>query len=79
MCKTLRDLMYPTVSTTPLPNQRTHPLAYVLAGGLIAGTLDILYAYTFWAVKNQIPALRRVRPARRPGKTIRIVAALRRP
>jgi predicted ABC-type sugar transport system permease subunit len=33
-------------------------VAYLLAGGLIAGTLDILYAYTFWAVKSQIPAQR---------------------
>jgi ribose/xylose/arabinose/galactoside ABC-type transport system permease subunit len=46
------------ITSSPLPNQRTHPLAYVLAGGLIAGTLDILYAYTFWTMKSQIPAQR---------------------
>jgi hypothetical protein len=46
------------MTSCPLPNQRTHPLAYVLAGGLIAGTLDIVYAYTFWAVKSKIPAQR---------------------
>jgi hypothetical protein len=39
-------------TSSALPNQRTHPVAYLLAGGLIAGTLDILYAYTFWAVKS---------------------------
>jgi ribose/xylose/arabinose/galactoside ABC-type transport system permease subunit len=33
-------------------------LAYVLAGGLIAGAPDILYAYAFWTVKSQIPAQR---------------------
>jgi hypothetical protein len=31
---------------------------YVLAGGLIAGTLDIVYACTFWALKADIPARR---------------------
>jgi hypothetical protein len=46
------------ITSSPLPNQRSHSLAYVLAGGLIAGTLDILYAYMFWAVKIQIPAQR---------------------
>jgi ribose/xylose/arabinose/galactoside ABC-type transport system permease subunit len=40
------------------PGERTHPFIFVLAGGLIAGTLDILYAYTFWAVKSQVPAQR---------------------
>jgi len=45
-------------TSSALPNQRTHPVAYLLAGGLIAGTLDILCAYTFWAVKSQIPAQR---------------------
>ena len=31
---------------------------YVLAGGLIAGTLDIAYACVFWAVKASVPAQR---------------------
>jgi uncharacterized membrane protein YagU involved in acid resistance len=44
--------------TVPLANQPTPPLEYVLAGGLIAGALDILYAYTFWTVKSQMPAQR---------------------
>jgi hypothetical protein len=55
MQETLRGLVHPTV---PLANQRTHPLVYVLAGGLNAGALDILYAYTFWTVKSQMPAQR---------------------
>jgi uncharacterized membrane protein YagU involved in acid resistance len=29
------------------------PGAYVLAGGLIAGGFDIVYACTFWAIKRQ--------------------------
>jgi hypothetical protein len=28
----------------------------VLAGGLVAGTLDIVYACLFWAVKRDVPA-----------------------
>jgi hypothetical protein len=31
---------------------------FVLAGGLIAGTLDIAYACVFWAVKSGVPAER---------------------
>ena len=34
------------------------PWAYVLAGGLIAGTIDIVYACTFWAIKRQVPPQR---------------------
>ena len=34
------------IAARPLP-----PLAYVLAGGLAAGALDISYAWLFWAVK----------------------------
>jgi len=30
------------------------PAAYVLAGGLVAGTIDIVYACTFWAIKRQV-------------------------
>jgi hypothetical protein len=35
-----------------------HPLLFVLAGGLVAGTLDILYACAFWALKRQVPVQR---------------------
>jgi hypothetical protein len=31
-----------------------HPLRLVVAGGLIAGTLDITYAWVFWAIKAGI-------------------------
>jgi hypothetical protein len=32
--------------------------AFVVAGGLIAGTLDIAFACVFWAVKASVPAQR---------------------
>jgi hypothetical protein len=34
------------------------PWAWVLAGGLVAGALDIVYACVFWAVKADLPARR---------------------
>jgi hypothetical protein len=34
------------------------PLRLVLAGGLVAGTLDIVYAWVFWAIKAGVPARR---------------------
>src|SRR5262245_40203943 len=37
---------------------RSRPLACVLAGGLVAGTLDIIYACVFWALKVKVPARR---------------------
>lgn len=37
---------------------RYHPLLFVLAGGLVAGTLDIVYACAFWALKLDVPAQR---------------------
>ena len=36
----------------------SHPLLFVLAGGLIAGALDILYACIFWALKANVPPTR---------------------
>ena len=36
----------------------SHPLVFVLAGGLVAGTLDIVYACAFWALKADVPAQR---------------------
>jgi hypothetical protein len=47
-------------SSAPLslaPRQRS-PALYVLAGALIAGALDMVYACTFWAVKADVPAQR---------------------
>lgn len=46
-----------TASSTEL-SRGTHPLAYVLAGGLVVGTLDIVFAMTFWAWRADVPALR---------------------
>lgn len=40
------------------PTRRVHPLLFVLAGGLVAGTLDILYACVFWGLKRHVPAQR---------------------
>lgn len=31
---------------------------FVLAGGLVAGTFDIVYACVFWALKRNVPAMR---------------------
>ncbi len=45
-----------TISSVPV--RQRHPAAYVLAGGLIAGTLDIVYACTFWGLKAAVPPQR---------------------
>lgn len=31
---------------------------FILLGGFVAGTLDILFAITFWALKANVPAIR---------------------
>ena len=46
------------MTATPFPSRRAHPLALVLAGGIVAGTLDIAYACLFWAMKRGVPARR---------------------
>lgn len=46
------------VSTATIPPRRTYPLAYVLAGGLVAGTLDIVFATSFWGLKADVPGQR---------------------
>jgi hypothetical protein len=46
------------VVTSSLPIRRFNPWLFVLAGGLVAGTLDILYACIFWALKRGVPAQR---------------------
>jgi hypothetical protein len=43
---------------TSVSTRRLHPLAFVLAGGLVAGTLDIIYACLFWALKSDVPTQR---------------------
>jgi hypothetical protein len=37
---------------------RRHPLLYVLAGGLVAGTLDIVYACVYWGLRRGVPPTR---------------------
>jgi uncharacterized membrane protein YagU involved in acid resistance len=37
---------------------RTRALRFVVAGGLLAGALDITYACLFWAIKAGVPAQR---------------------
>lgn len=46
------------MTAPPSPGRRFHPLTSVLAGGLVAGTLDITYACVFWALKADVPAQR---------------------
>ena len=46
------------MATSSRANQRFPPLLYLLAGGLVAGTLDIAYACIFWALKAGVPAQR---------------------
>ena len=41
-----------------VPARPVPPLAFVLAGGLVAGALDIGYAWLFWAVKAGLSAQR---------------------
>ena len=46
------------MTTSSFPSRRANPLGYVLAGGLVAGTLDIAYACIFWALKADVPMRR---------------------
>ena len=41
-----------------MSRRRDSPWPSVLAGGLLAGTLDILYACLFWAAKADLPPTR---------------------
>ena len=46
-------------STLPRHSTATpSPIRLVFAGGLVAGTLDIVYAWVFWAIKAGVPARR---------------------
>lgn len=47
-----------TMTASPSLPGRAHPMAFVLAGGVIAGTLDIVFACVFWAIKAGTPASR---------------------
>lgn len=46
------------MSTPKITTRRTYPLAYVIAGGLVAGTLDIVFAASFWGLKADVPGRR---------------------
>jgi hypothetical protein len=46
------------MTTASLPVRRPHATAVVLAGGAVAGTFDIIYACTFWALKRDVPVER---------------------
>ena len=46
------------MATWSRATRRSPPLLYLLAGGLVAGTLDIAYACIFWALKAGVPAQR---------------------
>jgi hypothetical protein len=46
------------MNTSSKPIRRSQPLLFVLAGGLVAGTLDIVYACAYWALRRDVPAQR---------------------
>jgi hypothetical protein len=46
------------MTASSLSRRRPHPLLFVLAGGLVAGTLDIVYACVFWGLKRSVPVQR---------------------
>lgn len=41
-----------------MPNGRMHPLFLILVGGFVAGSLDIIFACTFWALKAGVSSER---------------------
>jgi hypothetical protein len=46
------------MTMSSIPMRRWPPLVFVVAGGLVAGTLDIAYACIFWAIKRDVPVQR---------------------
>ena len=46
------------MATSSLPARHAQPLWPVIAGGLVAGALDITYAWLFWEVKAGVSAQR---------------------
>ncbi|HEY7634619.1 MAG TPA: hypothetical protein VH763_03685 [Gemmatimonadales bacterium] len=46
------------MTASSLLTRQHRAAAYILAGGIIAGTLDIVYACVFWALKAAAPAQR---------------------
>ena len=56
------------MTASSLSPRRAHPLLFVLAGGLVAGTLDIVYACVFWGLKRDVPVQRILRRAIAMGR-----------
>ena len=46
------------MTASSIPARQPNPFLTVLAGGLVAGALDITYAWLFWAVKAGVSAER---------------------
>lgn len=46
------------MTTSAMPAQRSSAAGFVLAGGVVVGTIDIIYACVFWALKADVPAQR---------------------
>jgi uncharacterized membrane protein YagU involved in acid resistance len=46
------------MTTAPSPTHRVHPWLFVWAGGLVAGTLDIVYACAYWGLRRGVPPRR---------------------
>ena len=46
------------MTTAAVSRDPIGPAGLVLAGGLVAGTLDMVYACIFWALKADVPARR---------------------
>jgi hypothetical protein len=46
------------MTTSLTRSRRSRRLMFVLAGGFVAGTLDIAYACLFWALKSDVPVQR---------------------
>lgn len=46
------------VSGSSMPTRRPPPWVLVLAGGIVTGTLDMVYACVYWGLKGGVPARR---------------------
>lgn len=46
------------MNKSSMTTRRPQPWVLVLAGGIVAGTLDIVYACVFWGLKAGVPAQR---------------------
>jgi len=46
------------MTESPTAARRANPWKYVVAGGVVAGTLDLVYASVFWALRASVPVQR---------------------